>query len=139
MAESNSIEEMYCKLREKLYSMSKEDLEEEYEHITHEKFYGRWIEKLHNLTKEQRFTFIEKVNKKYSSDEYKTREINRGYEPRENLYDLICLYSKEYGENCPDSYYTEFVAMARIIDNAWLVRLYIGQGSFVTVDKIDNI
>lgn len=127
---------MLEKLKQYLASKTKEELAEEWENITHEKFYSRWVEKLHSLSVGDRNTFIEKVVKKYNSMEYFNREYRMGYEPRCPLYILLQKYAERYGEPLPATYSTYFVESARSIDSKWAVRLFVGQGSFIKVERI---
>lgn len=124
---------MIEQLKKHLASMSKEELDAEWESITHEKFYNRWVEKLHSLPVENRNTLIAKVINKYKSDAYIKRELGLGYEPRCSLYTILQKYAEKYGRDVP--FDGEFVASAMVIDNTWRVILYIGQGSFIRVEK----
>lgn len=127
------LETMVEQLEKRLTSMSKEELEAEWESITHDNFYNRWVEKLHTLSVEDRNTLIEKVVNKYKSDAYIKREIGMGYEPRNSLYTILQKYAERYGEDVP--FDGEFAVSTKVIDNTWRVILYIGQGSFIRVEK----
>lgn len=118
-------------LREHLDSLTPEQKEAEWESITHEKFWSRWTEKFHNLGKEKRDEFIEKAIKKYECDEYIDKEYRLGYEPRKPLYNLFLQYGIRYGE-ADDTFGTTCGAY-RFDD--WIVCLYIGQGSYITLKK----
>lgn len=59
-----------------------------------------------------------------------------GYEPRCPLFTLFQKYAEVYGKDIIDEYSdTSFLADAMVIDNTWIIELYIGQGSFISVKK----
>lgn len=115
-----------------------EEIDAEIEYLTNTRFWNRWVEKFHRLTKEQRSDIIKKCIKKYASTEYINKELKLGYYPRENLFDLFCKYSEKYGTELGDEYYTNFVAMANMIDDEWVVQLLIAQGSAILVNHKDD-
>lgn len=122
------------RLKEYLNSKSQKEIEEDWERITHTKFYDIWVEKLHGLDKDLRSNLIKKVIEKYKSQEYLNREYSLGYEPRMELFTLLQKYAEKYGDDIPDEY-GDFVASALLVDSKWLVKLFIGQGSYITVSE----
>lgn len=122
------------RLKEYLNSKSQKEIEEDWEKITHTKFYDKWVEKLYGLDKDLRSNLIKKVIEKYKSQEYLNREYSLGYEPRMELFTLLQKYAEKYGEDIPDEY-GDFVASALLVDSKWLVKLFIGQGSYITVSE----
>ena len=60
-----------------------EEIDAEIEYLTNARFWGRWVEKFHRLTKEQRSDIIKKCIKKYASTEYINKELKLGSYPRE--------------------------------------------------------
>lgn len=130
------------RLKEYLESKTEEELESEFESITHIKFWNRWCEKFHSLGKEKRYEIIEKVIKKYGSDTYRKREYRLGYEPREELFQLFAYYAETYGVVLEDKgYYTNFVGDAMIFDDTWVIQILYGQGTVIHVnhkDKFNN-
>lgn len=127
------------RLKERLEKMTPEEKEAEFEAITHTKFWNRWCEKFHNLGKEKRYEIVEKVKKKYNSDEYKRKEYKLGYEPREELFSLFAHYAEIYGKVLEDKkYYTAFVGDAMIFDDTWVVQILYGQGAVIHVNHIDT-
>ena len=131
------METLVERLKEYLNSKSPKEIEDDWERITHIKFYDRWVDKLHSLDKDLRSNLIRKVIEKYSSQEYIDREYSLGYEPRMELFTLLQKYAEKYGENVPDEY-GDFVASALLVDSKWLVKLYIGQGSEIDVYEYIN-
>lgn len=96
----------------------------------------RYVEKLHSMSLEERDAFIMKCIDKYDSEEYKDREYNAGYEPRCPLYNVIFDYAEKYGEDVRSYVNRSFLAARYKFDN-WIVELYIGQGSFISIHNID--
>lgn len=125
------------RLKEYLNSKSPKEIEEDWERITHTKFYDRWVERLHLLGEEHRSIFIRKVIEKYNTPEYINKEYSLGYEPRMELFTLLQKYAEKYGEDVPDEY-GDFVASALLVDAKWLVKLFVGQGSFIKVCEYEN-
>ena len=50
-----------------------------------------WVNRFHNKYGEEKAfrDIVERIKKKYDSDEYHKKEYKIGYEPRKPLYDLI--------------------------------------------------
>ena len=121
--------------------MTQEELDAEYESITHENFWNRWVEKVNSLDKNKRTELIEKVQKKYRSDEYKDKEWKKGCEPREELYTLLCHYACRYGEDilqkrvsAGDILY--FCCGLYLVDDSYVVEYNNGQGGAIDVYTI---
>lgn len=97
-------------------------------------------ERFNKLTSEQRSEFIEKFLSFYETEKYINRWESRGIVPPEDLAWFVYDYSIEYGVKAPIEFsYANFCSDARIIDDAWLVRRFDGQGSFIEIIKLDNI
>ena len=56
----------------------------------------RWIEKFKKIAEPDIDSHLEKLIKKYDSDEYVRREYALGYEPRESLLWIALGYAKKY-------------------------------------------
>lgn len=131
--------EIIKRIQEETERMTPEEREAEYEALTHAKFYARWVEKVHNLSIEERIDIIGKCKVKYESDEYAKKEYSKGYEPRMSLYDILIEYSRKYGKNI----YEERIKSGDLlpfcygdlylIDDAYIVELLMGQGSVIHV------
>ena len=94
---------------------------------------GRFID---SLGPEGRYKAFKKIREKYESDEYVRSEYSKGYEPRCPLFGVILDYAEDYGEALdPD---VDFCAAKFHIDNTWVIRLFVGQGSFEHLDLISE-
>lgn len=84
-------------------------------------------------------TVIEKVHKKYSSDEYRDKWFNIGIEPPQPLYDFLFEYVRIYGRDATSEefelYGNDFTGALKIY-KGWVFNLMIGQGSCLIVSKI---
>lgn len=96
-----------------------------------------WIDKLHDLSVCERDVFINKVIKKYTSDEYIERWYKRSIEPECYLYSLIYEYGKKYGSRLPDEKDNPFPHTSYLIDDKYIVRIMIGQGTVFDVWEKD--
>lgn len=80
--------------------------------------------------------FILKVVKKYESNAYKNRWLNRNIEPENSLYWFLLSYAHKYGQNCNeedwDNYSNEFTTEMVGIGNYLIMRMD-GQGSHVQI------
>lgn len=100
-----------------------------------EQHLNKYLDKLHNMSSEDRSVLFEKIKTKYYSDEYYHRWIDRGIEPPEDLFEYVLEYGIKYGklnkiENAPfgyDSY---------VIDNSWIITCWYGQGCAYNLEKI---
>lgn len=96
---------------------------------------NKYVEKLRNMSSNERNLLFEKIKAKYDSSKYYHRWINRGIEPPEDLYSYILEYGVKYGtlneiNNAPfgyDSY---------IIDSTWIITCWYGQGCAFNFEKI---
>lgn len=99
------------------------------------RFKDRWIERLKKYIEPNVDLVIEKLLKKYDSDEYVNREYKLGYEPRNQLLWLVYDYAEKYCEECEDEkYLNDFTASAYYI-GSYVIQMMIGQGSVVTITK----
>lgn len=99
------------------------------------RFKDRWIERLKKHIEPDIDLVIEKLLKKYDSDEYVNREYKLGYEPRNQLLWLVYDYAEKYCKECEDEkYLNDFTASAYYIGN-YVIQMMIGQGSVVTITK----
>jgi hypothetical protein len=99
------------------------------------RFKDRWIERLKKHIEPNVDLAIEKLLKKYDSDEYVNREYKLGYEPRNQLLWLVHDYAEKYCEECYDEkYLNDFTASAYYI-GGYVIQMMIGQGSVVTITK----
>lgn len=134
--------ELLDKLKERMDSMTQEELDAEYESITHEKFWNRWVENVHNLSNGELLSLISKVKTKYESDEYVNSEYKMGYEPRMPLYELLYHYACKYGvdilEETTEPWNDDFTAGRFKIADAYILELLIGQGTVINVYAIDE-
>ena len=96
----------------------------------------RYVKYIKDMSPELRAANIEKVVKKYSSDDYINKEYKMGRLPSEDL--LWVLY--EYAcECCPELDSNKiFVSESYIIDEKYLLERVDGQGSFISVSKIKD-
>ena len=96
----------------------------------------RNIDKLHRHYSNE---LIDKIINHYTSDKYRDRWWKRGFEPPEDLFYLLFEHSKKYGKKVTKKelkkYGTMFLAeMYKYGDYAF--GLHIGQGSFISINKI---
>lgn len=99
------------------------------------RFKDRWIERLKKHIEPNIDLAIEKLLKKYDSDEYVNREYKLGYEPRNQLLWLVYDYAEKYCKECEDEkYLNDFTASAYYI-GSYVIQMMIGQGSVVTITK----
>jgi hypothetical protein len=91
---------------------------------------------------EDKELFIEKVIKKYESDEYKNKWYDRGCEPPTTLYWFLFRYAEKYGRKPTlkekDNIEDIFVSDVRIYKNYVFLRVD-GQGSFINVYKLNDL
>lgn len=85
-------------------------------------------------------TIVEKVIKKYESDEYKDRWYNRGIEPPCDLYWFLFYYAEKYGDECtPEGrYWKEYGNMftsAMYQINGYTFQRMDGQGSVIKINR----
>lgn len=80
--------------------------------------------------------FTSKVIKKYESNAYKNRWLNRNIEPENFLCWFLLSYAHKYGEKCSqedwDSYSNEFTTELVNVGNYVIMRID-GQGSHVQI------
>lgn len=93
----------------------------------------RWVEKIHNLSINERIAFIDKCITKYNSDAYRDREMFKLHcEPRCTLYWYLLEYAEKY---CADTLFHEddnpFYHKCYIIDDKYVIRQMVGQGTVV--------
>lgn len=108
--------------------------------MEHDKFLKkRNIERIHNMSVEERSNFIEKVYNKYRSNEYIERELKAGYyEARNSLYDVILDYGVIYGKLSSYNLNEHFPEEQYDIDGKFIVGIMYGQGSYVYVIPIEE-
>ena len=95
---------------------------------------NKYIDKFHDMSIERRAEIIEKLIKKYNSDEYYNREMFKCHrEPTCYLFWLLNDYAEKYGEELPDKENNPFPYTVRLIDGKYVIRVMHGQGSVVQV------
>lgn len=91
----------------------------------------RKISRICRLSSKDRDLIIQKIKRKYESDEYKSRYLSRGKEPREYLYSVLLEYGRWHGEiNTTAEEYEVFPCESFIIDGKWIITCVYGQGCF---------
>ena len=99
----------------------------------------RNIEKIHQMSVEERCAFIQKVYDKYTSNEYRNKELKLGYyESRCPLYDIIFEYAVQYGKMSLYDINNHFPEEQYEIDGKFIVGEMYGQDSFIYVKPIKN-
>ncbi len=97
----------------------------------------RNVEKIRQMSIEERCVFIQKVYDKYTSDEYRDKELKLGYyEARNPLYDIIFDYAVQYGKPSMYDMNDYFPEEQYDIDGEFIVGEIYGQGSFIFVKPI---
>lgn len=97
-----------------------------------------WVNRFHNKHGEEKAfrDIVERIKKKYDSDEYHKKEYKIGYEPRKPLYDLIFEYAKAYGREATkmewDSIACDFTAELLFL-HGYYIELCQGQGAFIAI------
>ena len=88
----------------------------------------KYMTKLHSFSIEERNKLFIAIKKKYDSDEYFHRWVDRGIEPPEDLYYYILQYGYIYGKvnEIEDAH---FGYDSYIIDNTWVITAWYGQGT----------
>lgn len=81
--------------------------------------------------------FVEKVIKKYESDEYIDRWYSRGIEPPNDLYWFLFYYAEQYGRECDinewKQYGNIFTGQLYYYNNYYFQIMH-GQGSTIRID-----
>ena len=96
---------------------------------------ARWVEKFRVRCESDLDGALEKLTKKYYSEEYRDREYKMRVEPREPLLWLMWDYAKEYCKRCKDKrYYNMFTADAYYI-GSYVISIMHGQGSVLAINK----
>ena len=95
------------------------------------------LERVHSFFQENDINeFIFQVIKKYESNAYKNRWLNRNIEPENSLYSFLLSYAHKYGQKCSekewDKYSNEFTTEMVNIGNYLIMRMD-GQGSCVQI------
>ena len=95
---------------------------------------NKYIDKFHDMPIERRAEIIEKIIKKYDSDEYYNREVFKHHrDPTCDLFWLLDEYAEKYGEELPEEENNPFPHTVRLIDGKYVIRVMHGQGSVVQV------
>lgn len=94
----------------------------------------RYIQKLHTMTSKERYVLIKKIYDKYESKTYKDKEYTLGYEPREDLYDIIFKYGAIYGKPDMENINGYFPEERYIIDGKIAISQIYGQGTITHVE-----
>ena len=97
---------------------------------------NRWIEKFRVRCESDLDGTLEKLTKKYYSQEYRDREhFKCKCEPREPLLWLMWDYAQEYCKQCKDKrYYNMFTTDAYYI-GSYVISIMHGQGSVLAINK----
>lgn len=96
----------------------------------------KYVKYLEDLSVEDRSNLIEKVMRKYESNDYLDKELKKGREPRCLLYDVLLDYSAIHGKLLEISGY--FPEESWEIDGRWIIKVTWGQGSRVELFKKDD-
>lgn len=96
----------------------------------------KYIHKLHQMTPEERYALIKKIYDKYESKTYKDKEYSLGYEPREDLYDIIFKYAVIYGKPDIENVNEYFPEERYIIDEKIAISQIYGQGTITHVEFV---
>ena len=115
------------------------------EFIKKQKEHQKFLEELKNeklawfdsIGSEKRSYYINKIIKKYKSDSYIKRWMNRGIFPPESLYWYIYDYAYKYGKcwrAIPDEVGPGYDS--KFVFDEWKVLLYNGQGSIVIIEPL---
>lgn len=103
------------------------------------KIYNDRVESIYFANKDNMPSFIEKVIEKYESDKYVNKELELGYEPREDLYWVLLKIASEHGSKANGKKYKKYLNMftseAYVYEGYFIQRMD-GQGSVVRIDKI---
>jgi len=100
-----------------------------------QKVRNRWIEKFRVRCESDLDGALEKLTKKYYSEEYRNREHKMNVEPREPLLWLMWDYAQLYCKQCKDKrYYNMFTADAYYI-GSYVISIMHGQGSVLAINK----
>ena len=99
----------------------------------------RWMDRMWERIKTDVDGSIDHMLKWYGSDEYRDREYNKGYQPREELLWVLFEVAETYGKECTeeeiDLYANTFTgAIYRI--GSYAIQIMNGQGSMIAIDKI---
>ena len=97
----------------------------------------RWIEKFKKLAEPDINFYLEKLIKKYDSDEYVRREYALGYEPRESLLWIALGYAKKYCKECEDEKYLNTFTGEAYYIGSYVIQVMHGQGSVIKIEKIE--
>ena len=79
---------------------------------------------------------LEKIIKKYDSDEYVCREYQLGYEPRETLLWVAFNYAEKYGQPCEDPQYLNAFTEKMYTIGSYVIQVMHGQGSVIKINKL---
>lgn len=96
----------------------------------------KYVDKLHSMSSQERKTLIERVIQKYDSDEYVNKEYRLGREPQRSLFDILYKYAVVYGVEIDTENESVFCYGHYIIDNEFVLRIYLGQGCFISVEYV---
>lgn len=100
-----------------------------------EQHLNKYLDKLHNMSSEERSVLFEKIKTKYYSDEYNNRWLDRGIEPPEDLFEYVLEYGIKYGKlNKIEN--AHFGYDSYIIDNEWVITCWYGQGCAYNLERI---
>ena len=97
---------------------------------------NRYINILNSMSIDYRDILFTKIKEKYESNSYKERYYKKGLMPEEFLYSIIFDYAIKYGEDL-DTSNEPFPTVSYKIDNKWIISLIQGQGSIITLEKIN--
>lgn len=96
---------------------------------------ARWIEKFKQRCEGDLNGSLEKLMHKYYSDEYVTREHERGVEPREPLLWLAYEYATKYCKPYNGKKHINMFTADAYHFGSYIIQLMIGQGSALRIDK----
>ncbi len=103
-----------------------------------EKIRNSQLERFHKLFSNRFVEILEKITKKYESEQYIKRWIGRGIEPEKELYWFLYDYAIKYGregtEEELEAYGNMFVSTVYYLKGYYFMMM-IGQGSVIKIEK----
>lgn len=103
-----------------------------------ERIWNYQLEKLHKVDNFKEF--VESVIKKYGSEKYRYRWLDRGIEPPEDLTFLLFDYAQKYGREATELEYEKygnmFTSSMYFIEGYFFNKMN-GQGTVVNIERVD--
>jgi hypothetical protein len=100
-----------------------------------------WNYHLEKINKIDNFeSFVESVIKKYGSEKYRRRWLDRGIEPPEDLTFLLFDYVEKYGREATEPEYEKYGNMFTVsmyFYKGYLFNKMYGQGTVINIGRVD--